>query len=256
MTRLARLLTAGLLLCASPSVFAAGKDFYQIRIYHLKSAEQETRLDQFLEKAYLPALHRTGISAVGVFKPVVPEADRLVYVFIPFKSADDFMKLEGKLLKDRRYQDEGKDYLAAVYTDPPYVRLESILLSAFEKSPKYLLSSLTGPKKNRIYELRSYESHTERISKNKIAMFNDGDEIGLFKRLGFNAVFYGEVISGSHMPNLMYLTTFDDKAARDAHWAAFSKDEQWKVLSAKPEYKNNVSKNEQKFLYPAEYSEI
>jgi hypothetical protein len=36
-----------------------------------------------------------------------------------------------------------------------------------------------------------------------------GGEVPLFVRLGFNAVFYGEVIVGSHMPNLMYMTTFE-----------------------------------------------
>ena len=58
------------------------------------------------------------------------------------------------------------------------------------------------------------------------------------------------------MPNLMYLTTFANKADRDQHWDAFGKDAYWKVLSAKSEYKNNVSKNVSLFLYPAEYSDI
>ena len=81
--------------------------------------------------------------------------------------------------------------------------------------------------KERVYELRSYEGHTEKISKNKIKMFNDGDEVGLFKRLNFNAVFYGEVVAGSRMPNLMYLTTFENHPDRDAHWKSFSADEYW-----------------------------
>ena len=39
-------------------------------------------------------------------------------------------------------------------------------------------------------------------------MFNAGGEIDIFTKLNFNAVFYGDVIVGSHMPNLMYLTCF------------------------------------------------
>ncbi len=63
--------------------------------------------------------------------------------------------------------------------------------------------------KDRAYELRSYESPTEKLYWNKVEMFNKGDEIGLFKRLNFNAmVFYGEVVAGSRMPNLMHLTDF------------------------------------------------
>jgi hypothetical protein len=87
-------------------------------------------------------------------------------------------------------------------------------------------------------------------------MFNTGDEVGLFRRLNFNAVFYGEVVAGSTMPNLMYLTTFENMTDRNEHWDAFGKDAYWKKLSALPEYQNNVSKNVTTFLYPADYSDI
>jgi hypothetical protein len=87
-------------------------------------------------------------------------------------------------------------------------------------------------------------------------MFNVGDEIGLFKRLNFNAVFYSEVISGSRMPNLMYMTTFNNKADRDKHWDAFGSDPQWKTLIAKDEYKNNVIHADMIFLHPTEYSDF
>jgi hypothetical protein len=87
-------------------------------------------------------------------------------------------------------------------------------------------------------------------------MFNKGGEVGLFERLGFNAVFYGAVVAGNRMPNLMYMTSFENKAARDEHWKAFGSDPFWKTLSAKPEYKNNVSKIDITFLTPAEYSDL
>ncbi|MNY44017.1 hypothetical protein D3C86_1790090 [compost metagenome] len=129
-------------------------------------------------------------------------------------------------------------------------------MNAFEKSPKFNLPSLTAAKKERVYEFRSYEGPTERISANKIRMFNSGDEVGLFKRLGFNAVFYGQVVAGSSMPNLMYMTTFENRADRDKHWDAFRKDDYWRKLSAMPEYQNNVSKGNTWFLYPTDYSDI
>lgn len=260
-TRIQLFIALGLLTCLSLSSFtsAAGKDFYQMKIYHLKNQEQEKRVDAFLEHSYLPALHRLGIKSIGVFKPITKPgeqpAERLIYVLIPFSSDRDFLKLEHSLAKDLKFQSDGKDYLNGLFNDPPYERLESVLLSAFDKHPKLTLPQLSTPKSERVYELRSYEGHTERISKNKIDMFNTGDEIGLFKRLGFNAVFYGEVISGSRMPNLMYLTTFNNKADRDAHWDAFRTDAQWKTLSKLPQYQNNVSRNEMKFLYPADYSD-
>lgn len=238
---------------------APKKEFYQIKVYHLKNQQQEDRVDEFLKNAYLPALHRRGIKKVGVFKPVAAEKasmEKLIYVFTPFSSQKELFNLDKALIADQRYLNEGADYLNAVYTDPPYDRIETIILEAFEKSPHFSMPELTGPKKDRIYELRSYEGHTEKISKNKITMFNKGDEVGLFKRLGFNAIFYAEVIAGSRMPNLMYLTTFENKASRDKHWEAFGNDSYWKKLVAMPEYAHNVSKNDTRFLYPTDYSDI
>ncbi|MFD2885350.1 NIPSNAP family protein [Chitinophaga cymbidii] len=234
-----------------------GRNFYQIKIYHLKSPAQEQRLDNFLRQAYLPALHRANIRKVGVFKPIQQDtADIRVYVLIPFRSLSEFDDLGDQLAKDSRYQQSGSDYINAPYNNAPYARMESILLKAFSGSPELTLPKLTGPKSERVYELRSYEGPTEKYYENKVKMFNAGNEIAIFNRLGFNAVFYGEVMSGSRMPNLMYLTTFNNQADRDAHWKAFSADPDWKKLSALEEYKNNVSKNEQFFLRPAEYSDI
>jgi len=239
---------------------AAQKEFYQLKIYHIKTAQQEEKVDAFLKQAYLPALHRAGITKIGVFKPIYPTdvapTERLIYVFVPFRSFDGIAKLEQQLTKDQTYRNDGKPYLEALYTEPPYERLEIILMNAFDGHPKFTLPQLKSALKDRVYELRSYESHTEAIAKNKIEMFNKGDEIGLFKRLNFNAVFYAEVVAGSRMPNLMYLTTFENKADRDAHWKAFSADTFWKTLSAMPQYKNNVSKNDTKFICPTEYSDI
>ena len=236
------------------------KEFYQLKIYHIKTSQQEEKVDDFLKQTYLPALHRAGITKVGVFKPIVladaTPLEKLIYVFIPFKSYDGMIKLDRQLAKDQTYLSAGKEYLNAIYTDPPYERIEIILMNAFEGHPKFAVSKLTSPPKDRVYELRSYESHTENIAKNKIEMFNQGDEIGLFKRLNFNAVFYAEVVAGSRMPNLMYLTTFENKADRDAHWKLFGTDTYWKKLSSMPAYKNNVSKNDTKFLYPTDYSDI
>lgn len=235
-------------------------DFYQIKIYHLKNDAQEKTVDEYLQQAYLPALHRSGVAKVGVFKPIVSDqtavTEKLIYVFIPLKSFDGILEVDKKLAKDQQYGIDGKTYLDAVYNDAPYERLESVVLKAFEGAPVFMLPKLKSPMKERVYELRSYESPTEKYYHNKVQMFNKGDEIGLFKRLNFNAVFYGEVISGSRMPNLMYLTTFENKADRDEHWKAFSADDYWKKLSAMPEYQHNVSKNDTKFIYPTDYSDI
>jgi hypothetical protein len=184
------------------------------------------------------------------------DTDRKIYVFTPFSSLDKLAGIEQQLQTDAKYLADGKDYIDADHKNAPYNRIESIILQAFPGMLSTAVPNLTAAKADRVYELRSYESATEKYNVNKVHMFNAGDEIGLFKRLGFNAVFYSEVISGSHMPNLMYMTTFNSKADRDKHWEAFGSDAQWKALIAKEEYKNNVSHADIIFLHPAEYSDF
>lgn len=234
------------------------REFYEIRIYHVKDAAQEGIVDRYLSKAFIPALHKKGISKVGVFKPVGNDtaADRRIYVLVPHRTLEGALQLPKQLETDAAHAAAGAEYLNAAYDGPPYTRMETILLQAFTGQPQLQLSGVTGPKQDRVYELRSYEGHTEKIYRNKVQMFNKGDEVSIFKRLGFNAVFYAEVISGSRMPNLMYMTTFENQASRDEHWKAFGSDPAWKKLSAMPEYQHNVSRSEITFLYPAEYSDI
>jgi hypothetical protein len=233
-------------------------EFFELRIYHATSAEQVQQVENYLKQALQPALHKNGIKTVGVFtqKGIDTASDKRVYVLIPYKSLDQFAKLPKQLEKDKSYLEAGKDYINAAYKQPPYTRYETILLRAFEFMPAAEASKLSGPKSERVYELRSYEGHTEKIYQNKVQMFNQGGEVALFKRLGFNAVFYGEVLAGSRMPNLMYMTTFENKAARDEHWKTFGSDPEWKKLSSMPEYQNNVSKGDTWFLTPTEYSDL
>ena len=246
---------------AQKSVQESSGDFYQIKIYHLKSKAQEDLMDNYLKNAYLPALHKLGIQHVGVFKPVKDSADTknydaTIYVFIPFPNANAFFQLDKKLNADKEYLDKAESYINANYDAIPYERYESILLNAFPQSLHYKLPMLKGPKKDRVYELRSYEGPTEKYFRNKVSMFNEGNEVSIFKRLNFNAVFYASVVSGSHMPNLMYLTTFENKQDREEHWKAFSNDNEWKTLLAQPKYAHNVSHADILFLFPADYSDI
>jgi hypothetical protein len=234
------------------------REFYQLTVYHFSTPSQEKLLDTYFQNALLPALHRTGIKIVGVFKSWANDtsADKLMYVFVPMRSLDMMMKISEQLKKDERYNLAAADFLNADYKNPPYTRTETIVLHAFPLAPQMQLPSLQSIKRNRVYELRSYESATEKRFESKVKMFNEGDEIGLFKRLNFNAVFYSEVIAGNKMPNLMYMTSFENRTDRDAHWKSFGSDSVWKKLSAMPEYQNNVSHIDISFLYPADYSDF
>ena len=251
------LLLSALAATAMPYEKAPAREFYQLTVYHIKDKAQETRLDKFLSEAYLPALHRSGIKTVGVFKTlnIDTASDKRVYVFVPFKSLAEFLKTSKLLETDKEIGAKGSDYLNASYDDAPYIRIENILMEAFSAAPVMKKPSFNTPKSERIYELRSYESATEKLYRNKVAMF-DKEEVEIFERIGSKPVFYGEVIAGSKMPNLMYLTTYSNMESRTAQWKKFSDDPRWKRVSALPEYQHNVSKNDTKFLVPTEYSDF
>ena len=240
---------------AAPSGAAPKREFYQLKIYHLKNDSQKQRLETYLKQAYMPALHRAGIDKVGVFSPAVEAADSLLYVLVPFKSVDQFMNLPEKLAKDKLYTTAGQDYLYADYANPVYSRFESVLMEAFSGMPSLVTPTLQAPAAERIYELRNYEAATEGLHENKISQFNNG-ELDIFKRLGFNVVFTGQVKAGTKMPSLMYMTSFESKAERDAHWKTFSADPGWKSLNAKPEYAHNYLRADIYLLHPTAYSEI
>jgi hypothetical protein len=145
-----------------------------------------------------------------------------------------------RLAADSTYTRAGAAILDAPLGDPAFVRAESSLLRAFDAMPALEPSAGAGTATPRIFEIRTYESHSDRAALNKLAMFNAG-EIPIFRRTGLTPVFFGETVVGAKMPNLTYMLTFKDMPARDAAWAAFSQDPDWKALSGDPQYRENVS---------------
>jgi hypothetical protein len=234
------------------------RDFYMIKIYSCKNDEQLAKTESFIEKACIPALKRLGIAKIGAFKPMSNDTSvvKKLYLLIPASSTDQFYQLEDQMLNDAKFQNDGNQYLQAKHDNPGFERIETIILRSFTDMPNMGVPNLKNPKPVRVYELRSYESSTEKLYRKKVEMFNKGGEIKLFNRLKFNAIFYGEVLSGSRMPNLMYMTSFEDMNDRNEHWKSFSSDPVWKTLSAMPEYQNTVSKIDITFLIPTQYSDL
>ena len=230
--------------------------FFILKIYKLDTLSQPTLMDNYLKKMVLPALNRQGIRAVGVFKDGPGKIDSVHhrYVLFPVPSLQILDMINLNLEMNQENSTAYSDHLEATGNLPPFKRVETIILKGFKEMPHIRPSEVKGDRKNRIYELRSYESPTETLFRNKVHMFNEGGEVALFDRLGFNAVFYGEVLAGSRMPNLMYMTTFKDMEARDSLWKAFFDSPEWKALINDPFYANNVNKVDIFFLTPTSYS--
>lgn len=257
MSKFKKFLLSGIVMTLFPLLLAAQEasvQYYQLKIYSFDKDSQIPVTEAYLKTAFLPSLKRLNIKDVGVFKPKADSIKQL-FVLIPFSSLKEMSTLNDLLLKDKLYLENGKEYLSASFENTPYKRIESILMRAFKDMPLMQPSPLDTPRKERVYELRSYHSPTEAYFQNKLEMFNEGGEIKLFDSLGFNAIFYGEVLAGAHTPNLMYLISFPNQESRELHWENFGNSPIWKKLAESSKYQNNVSHINAHFLYPTQYSD-
>ena len=234
-------------------------EFYELRRYHLRRGSHTGIVDDYWRLAALPALQRAGVGPVGAFNVMIGADSPSLYVLLVHPNLDTFVSLPARLAADAEYQKTGATYLNAAATDPAFVRINSSLMRAFEGMPKLELPFGGGEngKRARIFELRTYESHSEKAGKKKIEIFNTA-EIAIFRRAGLQPVFFGETIIGSDLPNLTYMLVYENMAAHDTQWSAFSADPEWRRLSTTPgntdpEIVANISNL---YLRPADYSQI
>ena len=254
---IASAVAASPLLGAEATGSTVAREFYELRVYRLRRGPTQKRFDDFYREAAIPAMNRAGISPVGVFGVMAGPDSPAMYVLLPHKSIESFASANERVRADAEYQKAGADFINAPATDPSYVRIESSLLVAFEKMPKMEVPSATAAKRPRIFELRTYESHSKKANKKKIEMFNNG-EIAIFRRTGLMPIFFGETLIGGKMPNLTYMLVFENMAERDKNWGAFGSDPEWKKLSSMPGYTDAeiVSNISNVFLRPTAYSQV
>ncbi len=230
----------------------AGREYYEVRVYQIKSAEKQPLLDEYLQKVAIPAYNKLGIKMVGAFKAANDPNNLAVYLLIPYQSLDQFLKASTQVSGELAYHASAATYANVAMKDPVYDRIESSLLLAFEGMPQMKVPA----NKERIFELRIYESHNEKAGKQKVKMFNAGGEIAIFLKTGLNPVFFGESLTGTRLPNLTYMLTFDNTEARQQAWSAFGKHPDWQKLSKEEEYKDTVSKITSIIMAPTPYSQV
>jgi len=236
----------------------ASRDYYLIQVYHCSSQQQIQNLDSYLKSSYLPFLHQQGIGKVGVFEPIDNDtaSDKRLMVWIPLASLQMLDKIDGAIEQIDPLSTHPLIHPEQNNNTVPYTRVESMLSKAFKDQAHFEPKSSLTHSSNRIFEFRSYEGPTEAMFLKKVHMFNEGDEIELFKKLNFNAVFYAKVIAGSRMPNLIYMTSFNDLEDRNAHWKTFSDDPTWKHISNLPIYLNTVSKADIILMKAKDYADF
>ncbi len=248
---------AGLSVRAGEPAKPPAREYYELRHYLLRRGPMQKRFEDYAREAAIPALNRLGIGPIGVFQVMVGPDNPGVFGLIPYRSLDDFAGVRARLAADAEYQRAGEAFINAPPADPPYVRVESSLLVAFEGMPRLEVPELTRQKQARLFELRIYESHSLKAHRKKVEMFNVG-EIALFRRTGLTPVFFGEALVGSRLPHLTYLLVFENLAAREKNWGTFAADPEWKKLSTTPGYTDAeiVTNITNHLLRPAPYSQI
>ena len=236
---------------------SVAREFYELRLYHLRRGPQTELFDRFYSEAAIPALNRAGVERVGVFNLTIGPESPTLYVLLTHKSLESVAATADRLAADAEYMKAGAEFINAPATNPAYIRVESSLMAAFAGMPKLEVPALGGGNKSRLFELRTYESHSKKANKKKIEMFERG-EIAIFRRNGVQPVFFGETLIGARLPNLTYMLVFENPAAHDKNWSAFISDPEWIKLRSAPGYADAeiVSNISNVFLRPASYSQI
>jgi NIPSNAP len=241
-----------------PAAAPAAPDVYVWRQYVLRAGTQPRRVADFLQNAAVPALNRLGHRPVGVFEAVAGATSPAIFTLTPFASIDDVASLEARLDADETFTRAATPYLDAPAIDPAFIRQEVSLLTAFPSFPHVVVPAATAAKGPRLFELRTYESPSERAHRAKVKMFAEMGEIEIFRRVGLTPVFFSRTLVGPRMPSLVYMLVHENLAAREKTWSAFGADAEWRKLAQTPGYTDPeiVSNITTVFLRPASYSQI
>lgn len=236
---------------------ASGDQYYEVRSYIIGDKGDAAVIDEYLSGALVPALGRQGVGPVGVFtnsENDKTDSQRIIVV-IPHDNANSLAAVKSKVEADSEYQAAAKKYLDRGPKESPYQRIESELLIAMECMPLAKVPDGTLANKDRVFELRVYESPNERLGNLKVDMFNAG-EVPIFLDCKIQPIFIGKSVVGPYTPNLTYLTMYSSESARGESWKAFRVHPDWQVLKEVKKYKGSVSKIHKFVLVPTAYSQM
>jgi hypothetical protein len=217
---------------ASAAPAASGRAIFELRHFGLRNTvdNQVQRTSAFLEKVWMPAMTRAGARPAGFFSSVIGSGAPFVMALTSYPTPGGYDAAIEKMENDGEYQ---SGLQAAYAKGPLYTRMETWLLRAFPSMPQIEIPPGDSQRAARVFELRTYESPDMSTLKRKVGMFDNG-EIDLFRKVGMAPVFFGEMLAGPRMPNLVYMIGFDSMAARDKAWSAFGTHPDWLKMRALP----------------------
>jgi len=235
------------------------REWIQIKTYVCGNVAKREALVQVFDRALIPALNRQGIRKVGVFWSDAEVNDgnaayeTRVVVVIPHPDGASFAGMDDRLLADAQYMKDAAPLFSAPMADPLYDSCSSALLRGFATCPQ--VRQVTDAPE-RLLQLRIYNSYTIERNAKKIAMFEGGGELAIFRTCGMEPVFFGQGLAGDQLPNLTYMLGFADKAAKVAAWKTFVNHPDWEKLKVDPQYKDTANKITNILLRPSKGSQL
>ncbi len=235
----------------------SGRDYYLLRRYYLRGGPQGGLCHEYFSGALIPAANRLGVKPVGVFNLMAGPQTPSIYVLLPSDSLETLIRLDHLLEQDKDYIRKASPFLDAPAGAPAFERMESSLMIAFHGQPQITPPPGAADHHPRMFELRTYESPSERDHRRKIEMFHSG-EFDVFARAGFHPVFYGDMLVGPRKPQLTYMLSFPSLEERNKLWKAFGSDPEWTRLTHDPrfDFEPIVTNITNLFLEPADSSQI
>ena len=238
-----------------PTASPRQREFVEVRKYTVKDADKLAQFVEVLDKALIPALNRQGINPVGVFVPIEREERYAlnVFVVIPHTTAASFVNANTKLVADAVYMKDAAPIFETTSKDPVYTACDTFLLYNFPTMPVLETHNL-GP--DRVFEWRLYRSFNIERNAAKIHMFDKGGELPLFREVGLNPIFFGDVVAGNKLPALMYMIGCPSLEKHAEVWRTFVAHPKWIAMKDLPEYADTATEIDRVVLVPSPGSQI
>src|SRR4051794_11485521 len=77
-----------------------GREYYELRRYHMQTGPQQKLTNSFVADALIPALNRLGMKPVGAFDLYVGPETPSLYLLIPSTSLETLVNAEFRLARD------------------------------------------------------------------------------------------------------------------------------------------------------------
>jgi len=165
---------------------SVAREFYELRKYHLRRGPMQKRFDDFYREAAIPAMNRAGISPIGVFSVMTGPDSPTMYVLLPHKSRRHLPERTTASARMPTIKKQERNLSMHRQPIPPMSEWRVRCCWPLKNMPKVEVPA----KKGRMFELRTYESHSKKANKKKIEMLirersrlpPHGSDAGFFRR--------------------------------------------------------------------------